>query len=73
MDGMPLTEKQIKTFYDNPELHTMLKNLKKERYLTYEYPRKLEEGRRIPDETKKKGYNIVAGKLSFEFSKILES
>lgn len=29
MDGMPLTEKQIKTFYDNPELHTMLKNLKR--------------------------------------------
>ncbi len=54
MDGMPLTEKQIKTFYDNPELHTMLKNLKKKGYLTYEYPRKLEEGRRIPDETKKK-------------------
>ena len=72
MDGMPLTEKQIKTFYDNPELHTMLKNLKKKGYLTYEYPRKLEEGRRIPDETKKKGYNIVAGKLSFEFSKILD-
>lgn len=40
--------------------------------MTYEYPRKLEEGRRIPDETKKKGYNIVAGKLSFEFSKILD-
>lgn len=72
MDGMPLTEKQIKTFYDNPELHTMLKDLKKKGYLTYEYPRKLEEGRRIPDETKKKGYNIVAGKLSFEFSKILD-
>lgn len=29
MDGMPLTEKQIKTFYDNPELHTMLKDLKR--------------------------------------------
>ena len=27
--------------------------------------------KRIPDETKEKGYNIVAGKLSFEFSKIL--
>ncbi len=40
--------------------------------MTYEYPRKLEGGRRIPDETKKKGYNIVAGKLSFEFSKILD-
>ena len=72
MDGMPLTEKQIKTFYDNLELHTMLKDLKKKGYLTYEYPRKLENGRRIPDETKKKGYNIVAGKLSFEFSKILD-
>ncbi|MDE7013052.1 MAG: DNA cytosine methyltransferase, partial [Kineothrix sp.] len=27
---------------------------------------------RVPDETKEKGYNIVAGKLSFEFSKILD-
>ena len=26
----------------------------------------------MPDETKEKGYNIVAGKLSFEFSKILD-
>ena len=72
MDGMPLTEKQIRTFYDTPELHTMLTDLKKKGYLTYEYPRKLQDGKRIPDETKKKGYNIVAGKLSFEFSKILD-
>ena len=28
--------------------------------------------KRVPDETKDKGYNIVAGKLSFEFSKILD-
>lgn len=72
MDGMPLTERQIRTFYDKPELHTMLKDLKKKGYLTYEYPKKLENGRRIQDKTKKKGYNIVAGKLSFEFSKILD-
>jgi DNA (cytosine-5)-methyltransferase 1 len=26
----------------------------------------------VPDETKEKGYNIVAGKLSFQFSKILD-
>ena len=46
MDGMPLTEKQIKTFYDNPELHAMLKDLKKKGYLTYEYPEnwKMEDG-----------------------------
>ena len=72
MDGMPLTEKQIRTFYDNPNLHTMLTDLKNKGYLTYEYPKKLINGRRIPDETKEKGYNIVAGKLSFEFSKILD-
>lgn len=28
--------------------------------------------RRVPDKTKPKGYNIVTGKLSFEFTKILD-
>jgi DNA (cytosine-5)-methyltransferase 1 len=71
MDGMPLTEKQIRTFYDVPELHSMLVDLENKGYLTYEYPRELVNGLRVPDETKEKGYNIVAGKLSFQFSKIL--
>lgn len=72
MDGMPLTEEQIKTFYDVPDLHMILLDLEKKGYLTYEYPRKLTNGMRVADETKEKGYNIVAGKLSFEFSKILD-
>lgn len=72
MDGMPLTEKQIRTFFDDPKLSNMLIDLEKKGYLTYEYPRKAINGIRIPDETKPKGYNIVAGKLSFEFSKILD-
>ncbi len=50
-------------------------------YLKYEYPKKLvriETGqgtltRREYDTTKKKGYNIVTGKLSFEINKILDS
>lgn len=76
MDGMPLTEKQIQTFYNVPELHQILEHLTQMGYLVYEYPKKQvkdENGivKRIPDETKEKGYNIVAGKLSFEFSKIL--
>lgn len=71
MDGMPLTEKQIASFYDDPKLHEMLIDLEEKGYLTYEYPREFVKGRRIPDKTKEKGYNIVAGKLSFEFSKIL--
>ena len=42
------------------------------RYLVYEYPKEQVKGRdgivkRIPDETKDKGYNIVAGKLSLNF------
>lgn len=76
MDGMPLTENQIRTFYNVPELHQMLEHLTQMGYLVYEYPKqqvKDENGivKRVPDETKEKGYNIVAGKLSFEFSKIL--
>lgn len=77
MDGMPLTEAQIKTFFDDDNLHGMLIDLTEKGYLVYEYPKKqiTEEGgitRRVPDTTKEKGYNIVSGKLSFEFSKILD-
>lgn len=77
MDGMPLTESQIRTFFDVPELHELLEHLTEMGYLVYEYPKeqiKAEDGtvKRVPDESKERGYNIVAGKLSFEFSKILD-
>lgn len=77
MDGMPLTEKQIKTFYNSPNLHEMLVSLTERGYLSYEYPKQQvvnENGvtKRVPDESLERGYNIVAGKLSFEFSKILD-
>ena len=72
MDGMPLTEKQISTFYHHDNLREFLDELVGMGYLTLEYPRKKQNGRRVPDETKSKGYNIVAGKLSFEFTKILD-
>lgn len=72
MDGMPLTEKQISTFFPHDNLREFLDELVRMGYLTLEHPRKKQDGRRIPDETKPKGYNIVAGKLSFEFTKILD-
>lgn len=72
MDGMPLTEQQISTFFPRKDLKKFLDNLVTMGYLTLEYPRKKKDGRRVPDETKPKGYNIVAGKLSFEFTKILD-
>lgn len=72
MDGMPLTEQQISTFYRHDHLREFLDRLVEMGYLTYEYPRKRERNRRVPDETKPKGYNIVAGKLSYEFTKILD-
>ncbi len=72
MDGMPLTLEQIQTFYKRKNLKEFLNQLVKMGYLTLEYPRKKENNRRIPDETKPMGYNIVTGKLSFEFTKILD-
>lgn len=76
MDGMPLTETQIQTFYNVPNLHEMLVSLSERGYLTYEHPKKQIENEngttmRVPDPSLEKGYNIVAGKLSFEFSKVL--
>ena len=73
MDGMPLTINQIRTFFDHEDLKRMLEDLVKKGYLTFEHPRMMKDRSRIPDTSKPKGYNIVAGKLSFEFSKILDS
>lgn len=72
MDGMPLTMQQIDCFFPHPDLQKMLDDLVRKGYLTLEHPRKQENGVRIPDETKPLGYNIVAGKLSFEFTRILD-
>ncbi|WP_064580739.1 DNA (cytosine-5-)-methyltransferase [Streptobacillus moniliformis] len=71
MDGMPLTLKQISTFFNDKSLKEMLNDLVQKKYLVLEYPKKLVGNKREYDITKEKGYNIVTGKLSFEFSKIL--
>jgi DNA (cytosine-5)-methyltransferase 1 len=86
MDGMPLTLKQVETFapannlFTSYNLKELLDDLVKKGYLKFEYPKKLvvEETSngiiksRVYDKTKPKGYNIVAGKLSFEINKILD-
>lgn len=80
MDGMPLTERQIYTFFPELNLKKMLDDLVEKKYLVLEHPKKLvrqiegdrERTYRVPDETKPKGYNIVAGKLSFPISEILD-
>lgn len=72
MDGMPLTTDQIRTFYDADNLQEMLDNLVSMGYLTLEHPKKKVGNRREQDKTLPLGYNIVAGKMSFEVSKILD-
>lgn len=80
MDGMPLTLEQISTFYDSPNLASMLEDLTEKGYLKFEHPKKLvreQNGNgvwtthREYDITKPQGYNIVAGKLSFEINKVM--
>lgn len=71
MDGMPLTIKQIRTFYDSPNLQEMLDDLVSKKYVKLEHPKKKVGNERIQDESLPLGYNIVAGKMSFEISKIL--
>lgn len=80
MDGMPLTLEQIRSFYNIHNLEDLLEDLTEKGYLKFEYPKKMireknENGvaitRREYDTTKPKGYNIVAGKLSFEINKVL--
>lgn len=81
MDGMPLSREMIASFYQDKDLDKLLESLVKKRYLVYEHPKKrvtkkTESGVsysvREEDDSKPKGYNIVAGKLSFDISKILD-
>ena len=80
MDGMPLTTEQIRTFYNVANLQQLLDHLSELGYVKYEHPKKLivtydghgnKTTHREPDVTKPKGYNIVAGKLSFPISKVM--
>jgi len=72
MDGMPLTLDHIKTFYDHDDLEDMLQDLVEKKYLTKEHPKRKIDNKRVQDKSLPIGYNIVAGKMSFEISKILD-
>lgn len=80
MDGMPLTIDMIREFYQSSDLQEMLDDLVKKGYLKKEHPKALviehtifgDRQVRKQDHRKKAGYNIVAGKLSFEINKILD-
>ena len=76
MDGMPLTREMIASFYPAKNLESILNKLVEKGYVVYEYPKKkiVENGvsRREYDTNLPKGYNIIAGKLSFEINKILD-
>ena len=62
-----------------PDLQEILDDLVEKGYLKFEYPKKLvveykdniKTTHREYDTTKPKGYNIVAGKLSFEVNKVM--
>lgn len=80
MDGMPLTYDHICSFFPHRNLQEMLDDLTQKGYLKFEHPkRKINvtdifgntSTRRSPDTSLPKGYNIVAGKLSFPISKIM--
>jgi len=75
MDGMPLTVDMIRTFFDDEHLEEMLDDLAEKRYVVKEHPkRKVKNGKvyiRVQDPTLPLGYNIVAGKMSFEISKVM--
>lgn len=72
MDGMPLTLAQIETFSDAENLEEMLEHLVRTKYLRKEHPKKKVGNRREHDISLPLGYNIVAGKMSFEINKVLD-
>ena len=72
-DGMPLTLDEIASFQlsndteeERKKLKQQLDDLVEKKYLTFELPKK------APEDYTEKGYNIVAGKLSFDISNILD-
>lgn len=71
MDGMPLTIEMIRSFFDVPNLEEMLEDLVVKKYVRKEYPKRKVGNRREQDSSLPLGYNIVAGKMSFEVSKVL--
>lgn len=81
MDGMPLTIQEISTFYEHPHLQDMLDDLTNKGYLKLEHPKDIvhitndvdgkTKSERQPRTDLAKGYNIVAGKLSYEINKVL--
>ena len=72
MDGMPLTIDHIRTFYECDNLEQSLDDLVVKKYLKKEYPKRKIDGKRIQDCNLPIGYNIIAGKKSYEVSKILD-
>tara|TARA_B100001175_G_C19469364_1_gene620880 strand:- start:196 stop:1479 length:1284 start_codon:yes stop_codon:yes gene_type:complete len=72
MDGMPLTYKEISSFYKEKDLKNKLSNLVEKNYLRIEKCKDLIDGKRIYKEDSEEGYNICKGKLSFPISKILD-
>ena len=78
MDGMSLTLDEIHSFnimHSRSYIKQNLDDLVEKKYLSFEHPKKKEmiNGRqvRVPATHLEKGYNIVAGKLSFFMNKIL--
>lgn len=81
MDGMPLTAEEIGEFYPRKNLKEMLDDLVQKGYVRYEHPKQLivvthpnglTSKHREYKKDAEKGYNIVAGKLSFPINKILD-
>lgn len=71
MDGMPLTIDMIRSFYDSDNLEEMLEDLVTKKYVRKEYPKRKVGNQRVQDSDLPIGYNIVAGKMSFEVGKVL--
>ncbi|MBD5253675.1 MAG: DNA (cytosine-5-)-methyltransferase [Barnesiella sp.] len=80
MDGMPLTYEHIHSFFPHKNLQGMLDDLVQKGYVKFEHPKRkvsvtdifgTTTTQRKPDTSLPKGYNIVAGKLSFPISKVM--
>lgn len=80
MDGMPLSLEQINSFISYNNLEQDLESLANMGYLKKEFPKRMVltqtpqgiKRYRVQDTSLPLGYNIIAGKLSYPISKILD-
>ena len=70
-DGIPLSLEQIRSFFPDEDLESLLEDLVKKGYLNKSYPKVRRDDYSVQDTSLPVGYSITAGQLSCRINRIL--